>query len=549
MFIFCADLFQEQYIGGAELTLGALMATAPVPTHRINSGVVTQLTLEQNKDKFWVFGNHAQMSRDCLVYAAKHLNYAVVEFDYKWCKYRSEHLHEKIEGKCDCADTTFGKLSALFLAKAKKVFWMSKGQMDNWQEKFEPLKAGNHVVLSSVFSDESLDYLEELHGTEKDNKYVVLGSDSWIKGKDAGIEYAEQNNLEYDVVWGLGYRQFLEKLAASKGLIHLPPGFDTCPRMVIEAQLLGCEVITNSNTQHIIEDWWRLDREEMLEFLRQRTDVFWQEIAAVEENHLPAPPVEALEEKHFSIIIPTWDSQRWTEPVLRSVLGQKYENYTVYFTDDASEDDTLRVAQEVVAEYPEEIQNKVHITKNEARKFALHNICKMIEETRDDTIIVLVDGDDLLSSPHVLSRLNQLYSEDNVWLSTGSYVEFPSGRVVKSMAVPEDVWETGIRKFQEPPGHPNIFSHLRTFRKDLYSKINHDDLKGEDGEYYSCTFDRALMYPMIEMAGPDHHCVVSDVTYVYNCQNPRSVHLTQRRKQLDIEREIREKEPYTRVEL
>ena len=57
------------------------------------------------------------------------------------------------------------------------------------------------------------------------------------------------------------------------------------------------------------------------------------------------------------------------------------------------------------------------------------------------------------------------------------------------------------------------------------------------------------MYPMIEMAGPDHHCVVSDVTYVYNCQNPRSVHLTQRRKQLDIEREIREKEPYTRVEL
>ena len=32
---------------------------------------------------------------------------------------------------------------------------------------------------------------------------------------------------------------------SAKGLVFLPKGGDTCPRLVIEAKLLGCDIVTN----------------------------------------------------------------------------------------------------------------------------------------------------------------------------------------------------------------------------------------------------------------------------------------------------------------
>ena len=68
-----------------------------------------------------------------------------------------------------------------------------------------------------------------------------------------------------------------------------------------------------------------------------------------------------------------------------------------------------------------------------------------------------------------------------------------------------------------------------------------------DGRYYRCTFDRALMYPMIEMAGLAHHKVIENILYVYNRQNPLAVDRVDRAHQLRIEQELRNKKPYSGV--
>ena len=44
-------------------------------------------------------------------------------------------------------------------------------------------------------------------------------------------------------------------------------------------------------------------------------------------------------------------------------------------------------------------------------------------------------------------------------------------------------------------------SHLRTFRHDLWLKIEDSDLRDNDGNYYPTTWDLAIMFPMLEMAG------------------------------------------------
>ena len=89
-------------------------------------------------------------------------------------------------------------------------------------------------------------------------------------------DWCKENNLEYEVVSGLTPEKFLEKLAQAKGLCFKPAGLDTCPRLVIEAKLLGCELSLNDNVQHSNEEWFTGTNEQMIEYLKTRTESFWE---------------------------------------------------------------------------------------------------------------------------------------------------------------------------------------------------------------------------------------------------------------------------------
>ena len=77
---------------------------------------------------------------------------------------------------------------------------------------------------------------------EKDNKYLILDSVSLVKPSALAVAYAEENNLEYELISGLQYHELLIKLSTSKDLIFLPQASDTCPRLVMEAKMLGCRI-------------------------------------------------------------------------------------------------------------------------------------------------------------------------------------------------------------------------------------------------------------------------------------------------------------------
>ena len=160
---------------------------------------------------------------------------------------------------------------------------MSEGQMRHYHNKFSFLDNDRNIVLSSVFSRETIALLETLDTKNKNNKWIILNSPSWIKGADDSIRYAKENNLEYELVWALEYNSLLKKLANSKGLIFLPKGSDTCPRITIEAKLLECELILNENVQHKDESWFKT-KETTIEYLRSRTSMFWSSVEDVSES-------------------------------------------------------------------------------------------------------------------------------------------------------------------------------------------------------------------------------------------------------------------------
>jgi len=538
MYVFVADAYVEDYVGGAELSTQGLIDLADVPVIKLYSHQVTSEIIHSLKDYHWVFTNASHMDKTSYIEAIKTLQYSVVEYDYKFCKLRSIEKHIEIEGSCQCDQSSFGKLFAVFLAKASSVFWMSEDQSKRYFERFPMLETKSNYILSSIFNSELLDTLaEETKPTEaKEESYLILGSDSWIKGTEDAIFYAQNNNLKYEIVSGLPYRAMLNKIASHQGLIFLPKGADTCPRLVIEAALLGSKLILNDNVQHQEETWFKnRNIAQMREYLEGRAEFFWDTL----HSHTIAPrvptPSPATKMNQYLFIVPVFNSDPWIEKALGSISGQNNPNWRCYIGDDLSTDSTYTFAKKFVGE-----DKRFHLFKNKTKKYALKNIEDLIREASpdDEEIIVILDGDDWLSNKYVLDTLDKYYG-DEALVTFGSFIEYPTGKIgSESSAYPDlTVRENNFRK--------DVWraSHLKTLKHRVWKDIDPKDFLDIDGQYYKSSYDQAIMLPALELAANRSH-FIKEVLCVYNVGNPNAVNKKSQHEQYQNMLEIRKKSRY-----
>jgi len=535
MIVFVSDLFAEQYIGGAELTTEALITSGMLPSKKFFSSELTPQMMKTYENSFWVFANFHQVSIECLLYAAKNLNYSILEYDYKYCELRSPEKHIEISGHCNCHESKRGKLVSIFLNNSKVTWWMSYNQMEKYLERFPFLRKANNKVLSSVLSDETLKFIDTLDIANKNDKWLILRSSSWIKGTNDAVQYAQKNNLKYELVGGTSYEEFLNKLAQSKGIIFFPPGGDTCPRMIIEAKLLGCELILNNNVQHKDEDWFST-QESCLKYLKERTRVFWNEI----EEHISFLPTEtSASENRYIIVAPFYNAQTYIERCINSLKRQRHQNFQCILIDDLSTDESLTLARKNTAG-----DSRFKIIKNSEKCYALKNIYNALSDTNvnDEDIVILLDGDDWLASSKTLSALNSIYANQNYYVTYGSYIFYPYGvRGPEPSEYPLNTIDNNL--FREDTWRA---SHLRTFKYHLWNKINVDDLKDNEGKFYDVAYDQAIMLPLLEMAS---HKIkyVDSILHVYNKENPLNVDKIKTNKQVKVAKDIRQKNKYRRV--
>ena len=285
-YVFVSDFFREQYVGGAELSLDVLIQSCTGTNTKLNSSSVTKEMVDFNKDAVWVFGNIAQLDEAVLRHVmTSGITYHFVEFDYKYCEYRNPTLYEFLEDEqCEYNNTERGKMYTQFINNSVKTHLMSEGQKNLFLQHLPEIDNNKVQVLSSLFDDDFFDKIEELNSTERTrDKWIVLGSRSWVKGANESEAWCKENNLDYEVVSGLEYNEMLEKLASAKGVCFKPTGLDTCPRFVIEAKLLGCELELNENVQHLNEEWFANgDNEQILEYLKTRKECFWSTVLSNE---------------------------------------------------------------------------------------------------------------------------------------------------------------------------------------------------------------------------------------------------------------------------
>lgn len=220
-------------------------------------------------------------------------------------------------------------------------------------------------------------------------------------------------------------------------------------------------------------------------------------------------------QKEIVIIVPTYNNSRGDVCIknIRSILEQDYDNYWVYIINDCSTDDTSLKIKNYIKSHP--YGGRVIVVDNNKRIGAMANYYHVINSLDDHVIVLNVDGDDWLAGPHVLSYINDLYQNDNIWLTYGQYKEHPSDNIGFCAGYPKDVIaNNSYRKHGLP------ISHLRTYYAWLFKKIDPRDLMYR-GQFVQATCDKVLMVPMIEMSGGRFKCI-DEVLYIYNAVNPIS---------------------------
>lgn len=287
--VFVADLFESDYQGGAELTSEAIIKKSPYKIFKMHSASLTEELLIANKNKYWVFGNYTQISEhlyDFIKDELPDLKYSILEYDFKFCVWRSTNLHLNKTGfPCTCETEKHGLMITDFMMGAENLFWMADTQLEFWINKIPGIsRHSNNVILSSVFDDETLKFLASLRkqNSIKNGKTATLGSGSWIKGVQETGAWCHLKKKNFEQIPSLPYKEFLKKLSEYKEFVFMPLDKDTCPRVTIEAKLMGVDVIVNDNVLHGREPWF-IDKspEECTNYLKSRPKVFWDNIKLV----------------------------------------------------------------------------------------------------------------------------------------------------------------------------------------------------------------------------------------------------------------------------
>lgn len=196
---------------------------------------------------------------------------------------------------------------------------------------------------------------------------------------------------------------------------------------------------------------------------------------------------------------------------LNSVKTQTFENYVHVIVDDKSDDGTRFYWDKFV---PNE---KMKLYRNVERIGKTANMVKYVAMhiRDDDDIIVELDLDDAFYHPNVLSKLDEIYQDGNIWCTHSRYFQDDRNQAFGSK-YSENVMIDRLFKSSKWQ-----FRHLRTYKAFLWNNLAEEDLKNDRGVFFPSAADMAISYPILEMAGGRQHHIrfIDDIQVLYHHSN------------------------------
>lgn len=199
---------------------------------------------------------------------------------------------------------------------------------------------------------------------------------------------------------------------------------------------------------------------------------------------------------------------------LESILGQRgIHDFGIALVDDCSERslDTahLRAVLDAGA-------RPYVLVSNDERKYLarnLYNVTNLLA-TRSDAIIVQVDGDDFLCNPDAMTILERAYDDDTL-------MTFGSFDIIGASSTP---YESVDLKNELEPSLGEVWDldlcrtwmHLKTYRKDLFSKVPRHYFLEKNGENWLRTGEDLSVQPKLAQLAGGRISHIKDVLYSYD---------------------------------
>lgn len=228
------------------------------------------------------------------------------------------------------------------------------------------------------------------------------------------------------------------------------------------------------------------------------------------------------------VVSPVYNAESYIKDHILSVASQNYYNYVHIIVDDISTDNTYNTAKETIENLPKELQEHFQLVSATTKNYAVGNQVEVLNniildcmdtELLKETIVVLLDGDDtLVNDPDVFNYINRLHIQGAKFTYGSCYSVADKINLIAQPYPLEVIKNKTFRQHKFNWGIP--YTHLRTFRLDLYNQVDQTVFKDTNGEYWKCGGDNATFYPLIELCQPNEIQCVQRVLVNYNDINP-----------------------------
>jgi len=265
-FFLISDYLPDEVLGGCEINNAELASILRKRGHQVfekKSAFVETGFVFDNSDSLFIISNFVEMSPS-VKQELETCNYIIYEHDHKYLQ--SRNPAEYIEYKAPTSDI----INLDFYRKAIAVLCQS-----NFHSSIVEKNTGltNIVNISgNLWSEESLDIMEEISKQQKKKQSSILNSPIPHKNTYDAIRFCEYSKRKYDLVSSKNYHAFLHMMGKNEEFVFFPKTPETLSRVACEARMMNMKVTSNNLVGATKEPWFTLKGPALISRMRKQRE-------------------------------------------------------------------------------------------------------------------------------------------------------------------------------------------------------------------------------------------------------------------------------------
>lgn len=446
--VYISDAFLDDIVGGGELNDHELLQMLHDRGHAVvkkRSHRVTLDFINENSDSFFIISNFVGLN-PAFKERLQDLKYIIYEHDHKYVKTRNPALYKNFQvPQRDIVNFHFYKNAAAILCQSA----FHRSIIEN------NLKIDNVVsVGGNIWPLATLEKIRKYSQNKKNNACAVLESAIAHKNTAGAVQYCQSKGLKHGFVASPDYEKFLESISHFGKFVFLPKTPETLSRIVVEARMLGCKVVTNGLVGATSERWFELKGEALIDRMIEKR----AEILSTITEIIDSPSTKTNDKPLVSIITTFYEAEEYLEGFLEDITSQTiFPQCELVIVDTGSPGSE----QQIIKPYLQKFDNiKYHrhnsrlsptrgfnmALKQSVGKYVTwamlddrkksDNLEILLKELEQNPAVDLVYGDCL-----VTAEKNQKFGEtDSTTILENSSFEFSLPNMVKCLPGPMPMW-------------------------------------------------------------------------------------------------------------